>query len=62
VGREGYVGLGCPLAGLARDLRRESDALRAENPAGPTRCSRMLRARFVDVGFTSRTPRRTRAF
>ncbi len=25
-----YVALGCPLAGLARDLRQESDALRTE--------------------------------
>lgn len=28
--REFYVTLGCPLAGLTRDLRREGDALRGE--------------------------------
>lgn len=50
-GRDGYVSLGCPLAGLARDLSRESDALRAEIPRVYAVQQEWLRARFVDVGF-----------
>ena len=52
VGRGSYVGLGCPLAGLARDLRRESDVLRAEIARVYAVQHEWLRAQFVDVGFT----------
>lgn len=50
--RERYVSLGCPLAGLARDLRRESDTLRAEIPRVYAVQHGWLRDRFAEVGFS----------
>jgi AcrR family transcriptional regulator len=49
--REGYLSLGCPLAGLARDLRRESDALRAEMPRVYAVQHDWVRAQFEGLGF-----------
>jgi AcrR family transcriptional regulator len=48
--REGYVRQGCPLAGLARDLSRESDALRAEVPRVYAVQHDWARAQFVALG------------
>lgn len=50
--RSAYVGLGCPLAGLVRDLRRESDTLRAELPRVYALQDAWIRAQFTDLGFT----------
>jgi AcrR family transcriptional regulator len=49
--REGYLNLGCPLAGLARDLGRESEALRAETPQVYAVQHDWVRAQFASLGF-----------
>ena len=49
--REGYVSQGCPLAGLVRDLRRESEALRAEVPRVYAVLHDWVRAQFTGLGF-----------
>jgi TetR/AcrR family transcriptional regulator, transcriptional repressor for nem operon len=46
-----YVGVGCPLAGLARDLRREGDALGAEAPRLYAVQDAWVRAQFAGLGF-----------
>ena len=50
--RDGYVSLGCPLAGLARDLPRESEALKADVPRLYAVQRDWVREQFLRLGFT----------
>jgi AcrR family transcriptional regulator len=47
-----YVALGCPLAGLTRDLRHAGPNLRAEVPRVYAVQYEWLRSQFRDLGFT----------
>lgn len=49
--REGYLSLGCPFAGLARDLRREGEALRAEVPRVYAVQHDWVREQFIALGY-----------
>lgn len=50
-GREGYARRGCPLAGLARDLRGEGDALGAEVARVYAVHHKWARAQFAGLGY-----------
>ncbi len=49
--REGYISRGCPLAGLARDLRGQGDALGAEVTRVYAVQHDWVRAQFKSLGF-----------
>lgn len=56
--REMYVTLGCPMAGLARDLRRDADTLAAEVPRVYAVQFEWLEALFAAAGFEDAQARR----
>lgn len=49
-----YVTIGCPLAGITRDLRIEGDALRAESGRVYRVQFSWLESQFIDGGFSSK--------
>ena len=52
--REMYVTLGCPLAGLSRDLRRDANGLQSELPRIYAVQYDWIIAQFTELGFPSK--------